>query len=172
VPQSVVTVVVGNIVKQLDCDGIVNAANSRLMAGGGVCGAIHAAAGPRLEPYATQFAPVAVGEAVATPGFDIPGCRYIIHTVGPKYHQDSDPAVNLARALRSAVSLADMNGIKRLAIPAISTGIYGYPESEAIPILVETAHELVAKLESVREIRFVVISEKMERIFLASMPAV
>jgi len=120
---------------------------------------------PRPEPYAKQFAPVAVGEAVATPGFELPGCRYNIHTVGPRYHQDPDPAGNLARALRSAISLADMNGIRRLAIPAISTGIYGYPEGEAVPILVRAALGMAEHLEIIEELRFVVVSEVMEKKF-------
>ncbi|MFN9941300.1 MAG: macro domain-containing protein, partial [bacterium] len=100
---TVITVVTGNIVGQPDCDGVVNAANASLMAGSGVCGAIHAAAGPRLEPFARRFAPLRVGDALATPGFDLPGCRLIIHTVGPKYFDDRDPPIPLARAMQSAI---------------------------------------------------------------------
>lgn len=159
-----VAAILGNIVKQPDCDGIVNAANRNLRAGSGVCGAIYAAAGPRLEPYSSQFAPVEIGEAIATPAFDL-GCRYIIHVVGPKYLFDADPAQYLAAAITNAVTLADENGLERLAVPAISMGVYAYPPDEAVPILVETTFSILASLRSLKEIRFVVISDDLLTLF-------
>lgn len=161
------TVVKGNIVKQADCDGIVNSANSNMRAGSGVCGAIYAAAGPRLEPYSSQFAPLHIGEALATPAFDL-GCRYIIHTRGPKYHEDADPPKNLAKSMRNTIALADQNGLTRLAVPAISMGVYGYPVVEAVSILVTTASQMAGALKNLQEIRFVVISDELLHLFRLS----
>lgn len=158
------SVVMGNIVAQADCDAVVNAANKNLRAGSGVCGAIYAAAGPLLEPCSVQLAPLAVGEAVATPAFDL-GCRFIIHTLGPKYLFDEDPPGNLARAVKSAILLADENGVKRLAMPAISTGVYAYPPEEAVSVIVKAVSELVDQVVSLEEVRFVVTSTKILGLF-------
>lgn len=159
-----ITAIKGNIVRQTDCDGVVNSANPSLRAGSGVCGAIHSAAGPRLESYSAPFAPLQIGEALATPAFDM-ACRYIIHTRGPKYYEDADPAGNLAKALRNAIALADDNGLTRLAVPAISMGVYGYPAEEAVPVLVRTAAEMTATLSHLQEIRFVVVSDELLALF-------
>lgn len=165
------TVVHGNIVAEPDCDAVVNAANKNLRAGSGVCGAIYAAAGPLLEPFSIKLAPLAVGEAISTPSFDL-GCRYIIHTLGPRYLFDDDPPGNLARAIRSAILLADEKGVKRLAMPAISTGVYGYPPEEAVPIIVDATKQTFHKLTSVEEIRFVVTSNLMLALFKNAINAV
>lgn len=162
--QPFISVILGNIVRQPDCDAVVNAANKNLRASSGVCGAIYNAAGPLLEPYSVKLAPLAVGEAVATPAFGL-GCRYIIHTLGPKYLFDEDPPGNLAKAVCSAILLADENGVKRLAIPAISTGVYGYPADQAVPIIVAAAREVLEKLSNLEEIRFVVASDLMLSLF-------
>ncbi len=162
-----VTVVKGNIVRQTDCDGVVNSANPNLRAGSGVCGAIYAAAGSRLEPYSSQFAPLQIGEALATPAFDM-GCRYIIHTRGPKYYEDADPPGNLEKAMRNTIALADENGLTRLAVPAISMGVYGYPAEEAVPILVRAASEMAGTLKNLLEIRFVVVSDELLHLFRRS----
>ncbi len=166
-----ISVVLGNIVRQPDCDAVVNAANKNLRAGSGVCGAIYDAAGPLLEPFSIKMAPLAVGEAVATPAFDLGG-RYIIHALGPKYKIDEDPSGNLSRAVRSAILLADENGVKRLAMPAISTGVYGYPPEKAVPIIVKAAGETLGKLTNIEEIRFVVSSNLMLAIFRNALKAV
>ncbi len=168
--QPFINVVLGNIVRQPDCDAVVNAANKNLRSGSGVCGAIYDAAGPLLEPFSIKLAPLAVGEAVATPAFGL-GCRYIIHTLGPKYRLDEDPVGNLSRAARSAILLADENGVKRLAMPAISTGVYGYPAEEAVPIIVTAANETLGKLRSIEEVRFVVTSNLMLAIFKNALQA-
>lgn len=162
-----ISVVVGNIVSQPDCDGVVNAANKNLRAGSGVCGAIHDAAGKDLETHASQFAPLNVGEALATPAFNLP-CRHIIHTVGPKYWEDPTPEQSLRNAIRSTLLLADENGLKRLAIPAISTGVYGYPPEEAVPIMVNEASKQLLSLNSLQEIRFVVREIYIYGIFAAA----
>lgn len=159
-----ITVVLGNIVNQPDCDGVVNAANKNLRAGSGVCGAIHDAAGKDLEPYASRFAPLNVGEALATPAFRLP-YRFIIHTVGPKHWEDPTPEASLRRAIRSTLQLADENGLKRLALPALSTGVYGYPPEEAVPIMVSEANNLIQKLNSLEEVRFVVRDAHLNWLF-------
>ena len=162
-----ITVVKGNIVRQADCDGVVNSANPNLRAGSGVCGAIYAAAGARLEPYSSQFAPLQIGEALATPAFDM-GCRYIIHTRGPKYYEDVDPPGSLEKAMRNTIALADENGLTRLAVPAISMGVYGYPAEEAVPILVRVASQMAGALQNLLEIRFVVMSDELLHLFRRS----
>lgn len=159
-----VTAVVGDIVRQPDCDAIVNAANPQLLAGGGVCGAIHRAAGPELETCAVRLAPIAVGEAVITPGFRLSN-RWVIHVVGPRYFTDPDPPALLAHAITSVLTLAESRELTRIAVPAISTGIYGYPIQEAGPILAGTARRLAPDLRHLREIRFVLIASDLLRWF-------
>lgn len=169
--ESKVTARVGNIVGQPDCDAIVNAANSRLRAGSGVCGAIHAAAGPELEPFAMPLAPVPTGGAVITPGFRLPN-RWIIHAVGPKYLQDKDPPGLLARAMTSIVRLGESHGATRIAVPAISTGVYGYPMDEAALVLVQTARDLLRYCTRIEEIRFVLASPAALEVFMGAIDGV
>lgn len=125
----------------LDVDAIVNAANSQLAPGGGVCGAIHRAAGPRLAKACIALAPCPTGEARITPGFDLPA-RHVIHAVGPVWvgghHGEADL---LASAYRACFRLAQEHRLRSLAFPAISTGIYGYPLEPATAIAVTTARE-------------------------------
>lgn len=161
----VITVIHGDIVQQADCDAIVNSANQHLRAGSGVCGAIHKAAGPALEPCCIRLAPLALGAAVVTPGFALPN-RLIIHTIGPRYFVDPDPPGNLAAALRNTLLVADGEGVQRIAVPAISMGIFGYPPDEAVPILVNTARRLGGALKCVREVRFVMREESLFRRFV------
>jgi O-acetyl-ADP-ribose deacetylase (regulator of RNase III) len=160
-----VTAVVGDIVHQPDCEAIVNAANPQLLAGGGVCGAIHRAAGPELEACAVKLGPIAVGDAVITPGFRLPN-RWVIHAVGPRYGLDPDPPALLTRAVKNCLRLADEQGVTRIALPAISTGIYGYPIEEAGPLLMATARTYAGKSAHLQEIRFVLFSPDVLRWFV------
>lgn len=155
-----ITAVLGNIVTQPDCEAIVNSANANLRAGSGVCGAIYRAAGPELEPYSVCLAPLALAQAVETPGFKLSN-RWIIHCRGPRYHFDPDPAENLARCLRNTLLLADRLGVKRLAVPAISMGVFAYPPEEAVPILVDAASAALASLASLEEVRFVLFDQAL-----------
>lgn len=159
-----VTCVLGDIVRMADCEAIVNSANPNLRAGSGVCGAIHAAAGPDLEPFASRLAPLGLGHAVATPGFRLPN-RWIIHCRGPRYHFDSDPAIWLATCLRNVLQLAVELSVHRVAVPAISTGVYGYPAGEAVPILVAEARQHARRCPLPDEIRFVVRTADMQALF-------
>ena len=119
-------------------DAIVNAANSGMLGGGGVDGAIHRAAGPELVEACRQVKKVdgircPVGEARITPGFKLPA-KWVIHTVGPRYHYDEDPEAKLRSAYRSSLKLALENDIKSIAFPAISCGVFAYPVEEAAEI--------------------------------------
>ena len=122
--------VIEDVITRVKVDAIVNAANTLLRAGGGVCGAIFRAAGrEKLTAACDAIGGCPTGSAVLTPAFDIPTARYIIHAVGPIYgDHTADQARRLLRsAYTSAVQLAFENGCKSVAFPAISTGIYGYP---------------------------------------------
>jgi len=164
---TIVTARLGNIVEQPDCDAIVNSANPSLRAGSGVCGAIHKAAGPELERYAIRFAPLGVAQAIATPGFNLHN-RLVIHCRGPRYHFDPDPAGNLALCIENVLWLAEREGVKRIAIPAISMGVYSYPVDEAIPILVSKAISTASNSGKLQEIRFVLNSADLHDKFIVT----
>ena len=128
----------------LGVDAIVNAANSSLLGGGGVDGAIHRAAGPELVRASAPLAPCPAGDAVITPGFNL-RAKYVIHAVGPMWRggRDNEPAL-LERAYRNVFALARENpAIRSLAFPAISTGVYAFPKERAAEIAlgVMLAHE-------------------------------
>jgi O-acetyl-ADP-ribose deacetylase (regulator of RNase III) len=165
-----ITVQVGNIINQPDCDAIVNSANKNLRAGSGVCGAIYRAAGAELEPCSVQFAPLGIGKAVATPGFLLPN-PWIIHVRGPKYHFDPEPAANLQSAMESLLQVAEECRVRRLAVPAISMGVYSYPPEDAIPILVETTRKFLPQVRSLEEVRFVVMGDALAHLFAVTIAA-
>jgi O-acetyl-ADP-ribose deacetylase len=148
-----IEVVEGDITRE-SVDAIVNAANSQLAAGGGVCGAIFAAAGPELHDACAALGGAATGDAKATPGFALPA-RWIIHAVGPVWHGgDHDEAQLLASCYRRALGVADELGARSIAFPAISTGIYGYPLEPATAIAVDTVRTTPTDVERVRFVCF------------------
>lgn len=127
----------------LPVDAIVNAANSTLLGGGGVDGAIHRAAGPELVAYCRTLKGCATGEAKLSPGFKLPA-KYVIHTVGPVWHGgDRGEAELLANCYRHCIELAQQNNIASIAFPAISTGVYGYPIAEATDIAIDSVIEKI-----------------------------
>jgi O-acetyl-ADP-ribose deacetylase len=143
----------------LDVDAIVNAANTMLMPGGGVCGAIHRAAGPELEAACARVGGCPTGDARITPGFRLPA-RFVIHAVGPVWRGGAagEPA-QLASAYRASLALAKSNGLRSIAFPAISTGIFGYPLDQATRIAVETVRaEMTADAGSIDEVVFACFS--------------
>jgi ADP-ribosylglycohydrolase/O-acetyl-ADP-ribose deacetylase (regulator of RNase III) len=160
----IITIVKGSILDQLDCDGLVNSANENLRAGSGVCGVIHAAAGPDLEAHSHKLAPLSVGAAIPTPGFRLPQ-RMVIHTRGPKFLFDTEPAKRLAMAMTNTLRVADQEKLTCIAVPAISMGVYAYPPHEAVPILIDAARRMLPQLHYVREIRFVVVQSNLYDIF-------
>ena len=160
--------VLGDIVRE-PLDAIVNAANARLLGGGGVDGAIHRAAGPRLLEACRRLHGCATGDAKITPGFDLPA-RHVIHTVGPVWQGGSQgEAELLASCYRRSLEVASENRVQSIAFPAISTGVYGYPPDAAAQIAVATVRESVPA--SVKFVRFVCFDRATAAIYAALVAA-
>lgn len=156
--------VVGDIAQQPDIDAVVNAANAQLRTGGGVAGALHRAAGPGLAEEGQSMAPITPGQAVLTGGHDLHN-RWVIHCLGPVYGVDKPEDQLLAACYRNALTLADEQGIERLAFPALSTGAFGYPAEEAAQVCAATLEAILPSLQKVRLIRFVLFDEAARHTF-------
>lgn len=150
-----IEVVVGDITSQR-VDAIVNAANSSLLGGAGVDGAIHRAAGPRLAQAGARLAPCYPGDAKATPAFDLePRIGHVIHTVGPVWRGGDDgEAETLASCYRRSLAVADEIGASTVAFPAISTGIFGYPADLAAGIAVKALRQSPTRVSQIRLVAF------------------
>ncbi len=148
----------GDITK-IRVDAIVNAANSSLLGGGGVDGAIHRAGGPEIleacRKIVARQGSCPTGEAVITTAGKLPA-KFVIHTVGPVWHggQNGEPEL-LANCYRNALQLAVENGCKTVAFPNISTGVYGYPKEQAATVAVETVRAFLEKTTAIEQVVFV-----------------
>lgn len=155
----------GDIITQ-KVDAIVNPANRGLIGGGGLDGAINEKAGPKLVEASRLQAPCPTGEARITPGFNLPA-KFVVHTVGPIYEMQKEEAPELlAKCYSNSLDLAVKNGLKTIAFPAISTGVFGYPKLLAAPIAVDTVRDWVAQHpDQLDEIRFVLHSKDDEELY-------
>jgi O-acetyl-ADP-ribose deacetylase (regulator of RNase III) len=151
----------GDITRET-CDAIVNAANSSLMGGGGVDGAIHRAGGPAIleacRAIVDRQGRLPAGQAVSTPGGRL-AAKFVIHTVGPVWNGGhSNESVTLASCHTESIRVADELQLRTIAFPAISTGIYGYPIDLAAPVAISSTADSLSKARHVREVKFVLFN--------------
>lgn len=170
IKQSKLSLVKGDITR-MNTDAIVNAANSGLMGGGGVDGAIHRAGGPKILEECKQIVlkqgRLPAGKAVITSGGNLPA-KFVIHTVGPIWHDGkSNEALTLASAYKESLKLAEKNNLKSIAFPSISTGAYGYPVGEAAIIAIQTVMEFLKnEAESIKEVILVLFDNSTYEAYL------
>jgi len=173
---AVIEVILGDITK-IDADAIVNAANSSLMGGGGVDGAIHSAAGPLLLEECIWIAkerhpqtPCPTGDAVITGAGKLPAKR-VIHTVGPVWYggNKGEPQA-LASCYRKSLLLAEENGLENVAFPNISTGIFGYPKDKAASVAISTVRETLQQTQGIKRVIFVCFDEENYGLYHAGLP--
>ena len=156
-------------ITRLDVDAIVNAANEQLAPGGGVCGAIHRAAGPELARACAAIGPCPTGQARLTPGFDLKA-RHVIHAVGPVWQGGAaGEEALLADCYRNSLALARGEGCASIAFPAISTGIYGFPLGRATGIAVATVREVLAGEPALQRVVFAVFGAEAEQAYRAAL---
>ncbi|HCX32606.1 MAG TPA: O-acetyl-ADP-ribose deacetylase [Rhodocyclaceae bacterium] len=158
-------------ITRLAVDAIVNAANSTLLGGGGVDGAIHRAAGARIEAYCAKLGGCPTGEARLTPGFDLPA-RWVIHVVGPVWNGGTHgEAALLAACYRNAFALAREKRIASIAFPAVSCGVYGYPRREAAAIAVRECAAAMRADPGLTRVLLVAFDAAMLEIYREAMAA-
>ncbi|MHB9097027.1 MAG: O-acetyl-ADP-ribose deacetylase [Syntrophales bacterium] len=166
--QGLIALVQGDITEE-ETDAIVNAANSRLRGGAGVDGAIHRAGGPSIMEECRKIGGCPTGQAVITTGGNLKA-KYVIHTVGPVYQGGTDGEAELLRsAYLSSLRLAAAKGLKSVALPAISTGVYRYPLAEAAHIALTTAVDYLRENTDIDLIRFVLYDRRTYDVFAAEL---
>ena len=159
-------IIQGDITKQTEFEAIVNAANTTLLGGGGVDGAIHRAAGPELLEECIGLNGCEPGQAKITGAYDLP-CQYVIHTVGPIWDGgDYGEAETLASCYRECLELAKSKGIKSIAFPSISTGAYGYPVKEAAKIALGVYQDFIRENgECFDSVAWVLFDDKTYKVY-------
>jgi O-acetyl-ADP-ribose deacetylase (regulator of RNase III) len=166
-----ITVLRGDITRQR-VDAIVNAANESLLGGGGVDGAIHRAAGPRLLEACRQLRGCPTGEAKITLGFNLPA-HWVIHTVGPVWqggNQQEDEL--LARCYRNSLALAEQNQVRTVAFPAISTGVYRFPLERATRIAITEVSQFLSEHPAIEQVVFVCFGDDAYRCYVETLAAI
>ncbi len=154
----------GDITK-LQVDAIVNAANNSLLGGGGVDGAIHKAAGSELLEECKTLKGCATGDAKITKGYNLPA-KFVIHTVGPVWHGGNyDEEKQLASAYRRSLEVAVENGVKTIAFPNISTGVYAFPKKKAAKIAIKTILEFLSQHQQIEKVIFIAFSRRNYKIY-------
>ena len=157
-------------ITQLAVDAIVNAANTSLLGGGGVDGAIHRKAGPDLLAECRTLNGCATGDARITSGYRLPA-RHVIHAVGPVWHgARGREAELLAGCYRRALEIAEEHGLSSIAFPAISTGIYGYPKEEAARVAVGTVRDTLSRTPGITRVIFCCFDEETAAVYRALLP--
>ena len=157
--------VVQSDITKLKVDAIVNAANTSLLGGGGVDGAIHRAAGRGLYEECRTLGGCPTGEAKITQGYNLPA-KWVIHTVGPVWHGGSHREDELlASCYRNSLALAEKHGIRTIAFPAISTGVYGFPMERAARIAVKEVADFLERNATVEQVRLVCFDKQAYDIF-------
>lgn len=159
-----IEIVIGNIVQQPDVDALVNSANANLRFGSGVAGAIHTAAGPELEQYCRRHSPIALGEAVVTPGFELPN-PYVIHARAASFINDDHPEKYLDLAIANTLKVAKEAGIRSMAMPAIGAGVFKFPPELAAQIIVHGLISRANEYTEIETIRICVGDAQMRKIF-------
>ncbi len=155
-----IQVVIGDITNQPDVDAIVNSANANLRMGSGVAGAIHNAAGSKLEEYCKPFVPLELGSALITPGFQLSN-PWIIHVRAAHYINNTEPERYLAFAICSMINTAKQNNIRSLAMPAIGTGVYKFPLLLAARIIAKTLSQYSQMQTDIDLVRICVTNEEV-----------
>ncbi len=165
-----VEIVIGNIVHQSDVEALVNSANANLRFGSGVAGAIHTAAGPELEKFCQKFSPIALGEAVVTPAFNLPN-QFVIHTRAASYINDDQPEKYLDLAIAQVLRVANDAGIRSMALPAIGTGVFKFPPELAAEIILNALFSRSTDYPAIRLVRVCVGDSHMSAVFQAALEA-
>ena len=157
-----IEVVVGNIVKQPDVDAIVTSANANLRLGSGVAGAIHTAAGPKLEEFCKPFAPLELGSALITPGFDLPN-PWVIHVRAAHFILNPEPERYMLFSVISMLNTAKENQLKSVAMPAIGTGVFKFPAMLAARITAKALVDFSNNSDAIELVRICVSTEELRQ---------
>ena len=159
-----IEVAITDISAQADMQAVVNSANANLRLGSGVAGAIHSAAGPELEAYCRQFAPLAAGKAVLTPGFNLPNA-WVIHAVAASFINEPKAELILAKALDSVIQLVNEHQLESLAMPAIGTGVFKCPPELSAELTVRALAYYRQIGTSLKHVRICVTTKALKDIF-------